>query len=145
MPDLIVWRISEFADLDGLGGLKTPGRWHHQGRAIVYTAEHAALAILETLVHLEVANVPPAFQLLKIRIPDGLATTEWPGGLLPDERRSAAWGDAWLRDAATPIARVPTAIAPAAANILINPAHPASADIAIVDKSRHPWDRRLFR
>lgn len=145
MAELIVWRISEFADLDGLGGLKTPGRWHLQGRAIVYTAEHAALAILEALVHLEVASVPPALQLLKIRIPGDLPTTEWAGSPLPDEKRSAAWGDAWLRDAATPLARVPSVIAPGAANILINPAHPASADIAIVDKSRHPWDRRLFR
>ena len=48
-----LWRISNYADLSGIGGLKAAGRWHSQGRRIVYLADHPSSALLEMLVHMD--------------------------------------------------------------------------------------------
>lgn len=142
---MILWRISEWATLDGVGGLTVGGRWHSRGRPVVYTAESSALAMLEVLVHLEVDGMLPNFQLLKIEAEAGLKVQDWPREtLLPSEAASARWGDEWLKAGRTPLARVPSVIAPASCNILINPAHPDATRIRIAEASRWPWDRRLF-
>ncbi|RJF90814.1 RES family NAD+ phosphorylase [Sphingomonas cavernae] len=143
---MIVWRISEHADLDGVGGTIVGGRWHSKGRPIVYAADSSALAMLEVLVHLEVETMPAPFQLMRIAFDDGLAATEWPENRLPrDIAESRAWGDTWLKTAETPVARVPSVIAPDGTNWLLNPLHPAARSARILAKSRWPWDKRLFR
>jgi RES domain-containing protein len=48
-----LWRISNYADLSGAGGLRAAGRWHSQGKRIVYLADHPSSALLEMLVHLD--------------------------------------------------------------------------------------------
>ena len=48
-----LWRISNYADLSGIGGLRAAGRWHSQGRRIVYLADHESSALLEMLVHMD--------------------------------------------------------------------------------------------
>jgi len=45
-----LWRISNYADLSGAGGLQAAGRWHTRGKRIVYLADHPASALLEMLV-----------------------------------------------------------------------------------------------
>ncbi|WP_155836914.1 RES family NAD+ phosphorylase, partial [Paraburkholderia mimosarum] len=40
------WRISNYADLRGIGGLRASGRWHYRGQPVVYLAENPALALL---------------------------------------------------------------------------------------------------
>lgn len=143
---MIVWRICEHADLEGIGGTIVGGRWHSKGRPIVYAADSSALAMLEVLVHLEVDSVPAPFQLMRVALDDGLAATEWPESRLPrDLAESRAWGDAWLKTADTPLARVPSVIAPDSTNWLLNPVHPATRNARIVARSRWPWDKRLFR
>jgi RES domain-containing protein len=47
------WRISNYADLRGLGGLKAAACWDHRGATVVYTSETASGALLEMMVHLE--------------------------------------------------------------------------------------------
>ena len=42
-----LWRISDFADLAGEGGLLVSGRWHSRGRRIVYLSDHPATALIE--------------------------------------------------------------------------------------------------
>ena len=142
---MILWRVSEYTTLDGAGGLVVAGRWHSQGRPIVYLAESSALAMLEMLVHLEVDSLPPPFQLLKVSAPDDLAHEDWPRGReameLPETR---AWGDAWLEAATTPLARVPSIVAPHGTNWLLNPRHPDASRVRIEESSRWPWDERLF-
>lgn len=131
--------------LDGAGGLVVGGRWHNPGRPIVYTAESSALAMLEVLVHLEVEQLPPPFQLLRIETPDDLPFEAWPDGGDPrDAAATAAWGDAWLAAGGTALARVPSVVAPGGSNWLINPAHADARGIRMVAASRWPWDERLF-
>jgi RES domain-containing protein len=43
-----LWRISIYADLSGAGGLMASGRWHSQGKRIVYLADHPSSALLES-------------------------------------------------------------------------------------------------
>ncbi|PAX06709.1 RES family NAD+ phosphorylase [Sphingomonas lenta] len=140
-----LWRISDWLTLDGVGGLTVGGRWHHAGRPIVYAADSSALALLEVLVHQHRAVRPAPYQLLEVEAPDDLAITDWPAGQdQHDAPFTADWGDAFLRAATTPLARVPSVIAPASWNYLLNPLHPDAARVRIVQAARWPWDARLF-
>ena len=74
-----LWRISNHADLSGEGGRLAEGRWNFLGRRVVYLAEHPALALLETLVHLEVdaEDMPESFRLLSVEVPDDVGIETW--------------------------------------------------------------------
>lgn len=142
---MILWRVSEFAALDGAGGRLIDGRWHSAGRPIVYTAESSALALLAALVRADRGAMPPTFQLLRIEAPDSPASEQFSEDAPPrDLARSQAWGDDWLARISTALARVPAVVAPASFNWLINPAHPDASAIRIVAAGRHEWDARLF-
>jgi RES domain-containing protein len=143
-----LWRISDFADLDGIGGLLYPARWHNAGRPILYTAESPAGALLEILVHLDREDLPDDFQLIEIEI-DGDVAAE----TAAPETLSASWraelaltrsiGDAWLRDGETLMLRVPSVLAPRTYNYLVNPRHESAGSMRIVSVERFPFDGRL--
>jgi RES domain-containing protein len=148
---MIVWRISNHAALDGLGGLKASARWHTKGRRIVYCAPNPATALLEMLVQneLDPGNFPLSYKLLKIEIPDAISCEEVASANLssdwkqrPDLTRRI--GDDWLRAAKTALLAVPCVIVPETQNILIDPEHPDSSSIRIVETIRNPIDERLI-
>lgn len=101
--------------------------------------------MLEVLVGLGTGLMPPTFQLLRIDCPDNLASRSFAETIAPSRADSRRWGDAWLARGETPLAIVPSAVAPHAHNWLINPVHPDAVRIAVVEKSLWPWDKRLFR
>ena len=72
---MLLWRISNYATLEGAGGLLASARWHTQGRSIVYLGETPAGALTEALVHLELdlADLPKTYKLLKAEAPEDLA------------------------------------------------------------------------
>ncbi len=148
---MILWRISNYDDLKGIGGLKYAGRWHNRGLPIVYTAEHPALALLEVLVHFELSaeEVPANFKLLSIEAPDGklLANLDsrslkrnWQTNL----ELTRSIGDEWLDSGKSLLLRVPSVLVPQSYNYLLNPRHPAAPRLSIIDSCRHPYDSRLF-
>ena len=140
-----LWRISEWRALDGEGGVHYGGRWHSAGQPIVYIAGSSALALLEMLVHQAKTSIPEPYQLLEIGAPDDIATTDWPSEQNhQDIALTAAWGDAFLRAATTPLARVPSVVAPVSWNYLLNPLHPDATLVRVVEAQRWPWDQRLF-
>jgi RES domain-containing protein len=65
-----LWRISNYADLSGAGGMRASGRWHTRGKRIVYLADHPAGALLEMLVRIYPDLIPPTYTLLRISVPD---------------------------------------------------------------------------
>ncbi|MCK1297119.1 RES family NAD+ phosphorylase [Bradyrhizobium sp. 24] len=149
-----IWRISNFDDLSGVGGLKADGRWHDRGRHAVYAADHPASALLEVMVHLEIdfEDLPTSYQLLGIDVPDDLAVEMVSRADI--ERISPDWADdprvsrdmlrTWFGEARTAIVSVPSAIVPFAQNYLINPRHKDAARIRVAHVARYPHDLRLF-
>ncbi len=147
-----LWRVSNHATLDGVGGLRAPGRWHTRGKPIVYCAGSAAAALLETLVHAEIdaEDIPAAFRYLEIEVTDSTAVeTIQPADLGSSWRtrieHTRRTGDDWLQSGRTAILRVPSVIAPETWNFLINPTHSESAAIRIAKVHRYVVDRRLLR
>jgi RES domain-containing protein len=148
-----LWRISNFVDLSGEGGLGASGRWHTEGRLVVYLADCPAGALLERIVQMtdmyEDAFLPDFYQLLKVAVPDELAIkplnaiapTDWKER--PEFTR--AIGDVWLTSRETALARVPSAIAPQTWNYLLNPEHPDAKKIVVAEVIRERFDNRLFR
>jgi RES domain-containing protein len=141
---VIVWRISDFDTLSGIGGTLTSGRWHRRGPMILYASQTASLAMLEVLAGLETDIVPLTYQLLQIDVPDTLSVDAYEGPV-PTQRQSQDWGMAWLEKGASALARVPSVIVPVERNILVNTEHPDATKLRILAASRHPWDLRLFR
>ena len=150
---MIVWRISNYLDLSGQGGLRAPARWHNAGAPVVYTASSPASALLEVLVHLELndpALLPDSYQLLMIDIPDSIHLIELDESSLDPAWRkllelTRATGDAWLRESGSALLAVPSAIVPHTRNYLINPAHRDIRKIKISSHGHFPFDFRLFQ
>lgn len=123
-----LWRISNYPDLSGIGGLRAAGRWHSQGRRIVYLADHPSSALLEMLVHLDRDLIPATYQLLRVSVPDDVVI-EIVGANLPADWRSKAMssrevGDGWLDRSTSALLRAPSAISERGSNYLLNPAQP---------------------
>jgi len=152
-PARPLWRISNYADLKGRGGLRAGARWHTRGREIVYCSEEPTGALLEALVHVEVESLedmPKSYQLFRIAFPSKAAVEEVALASLPSDckRRTLltrSIGDAWLAAGRTSALRVPSAISPHAHNVLLNPKLLKRAKIRVVSKSRYPFDTRLFK
>jgi RES domain-containing protein len=145
---MVLWRISRHRDLDGLGGLRAPGRWHERGFPVVYLAETPAGALLEVCVHTSANDIPPNYTLLEITVPTGISVeTLDVNTLLPDWLKdleeTRAVGTEWLRSTRSALLRVPSVIVPATFNVLLNPGHPESKTIGISRMIEYPFDIRL--
>ncbi len=148
---MVLWRISNYADLLGTGGLYAPGRWHTRGKPVVYLAESSPAALLETLVHLEVdeAHRPSTYRLLKVQADEDVEFERVELASLPADWRaseniSQRLGDEWLERSGTALLRVPSAIAPETWNWLLNPRHSDASRVRILTADSHLYDWRLF-
>lgn len=147
-----LWRIARAAypPFEGTGGLYGAGRWHHQGRRIVYCATTPGDAQLEIVVHLEIdrEDLPDDLRLYAVEVPDDLPVAQVEP-LPPDWRvrleLTRGIGDAWLAAGEAPALRVPSAIVPYSFNILLNPAHALVAGMAPVIDDPLVLDPRLLR
>jgi RES domain-containing protein len=148
---IYLWRISNHADLAGVGGEKADGRWHTaaMGKRIVYLSEHPAVALVETLANLRgnPALFPQGFQLLKVQVEDKvfaqkvvLAKEEQ----IRDAQFCRQAGDAWLKKRSSALAVVPSAPSPRSLNLLLNPLHGDALGILVAESCWIRYDRRLF-
>jgi RES domain-containing protein len=146
---VILWRISRFKDLKGVGGQRAPGRWHFAGQPVVYLAEHPAAALLEVCAHTAANDVPPEFTLLRIVGPtvklDEIRASQLGAGWQHDLERTQRLGTEWLRKAETVLLKVPSAIVPATANYVFNPLHRSAKRFRIAESYAYPFDARLKR
>jgi RES domain-containing protein len=147
-----LWRISEFADLSGEGGLLAPARWHSKGGRIVYTGDHPASCLVEMLVHFQIdaEDVPGSYQLIVIDIVPEIAfgaveLENLPSNWRQDRKTTQDIGDHWLGEARHALLRVPSAIVPRTFNWLLNPAHKDATAARIVDTIRTPLDPRFLQ
>ena len=140
---MLAWRLcrAPYADLSGEGARLYGGRWNTPGHPLVYMASTAALALLEMRVHLD---LPPEL------LPDDYVLMTIDIGDLPVERARgmptdpSAFGDAWIAERRNPILQVPSMIVPECANLLLNPAHPASPAACITATRPFGFDPRLW-
>jgi RES domain-containing protein len=144
-----LWRISNYADLSGAGGVRAGGRWHTRGRRIVYLADHPANALLEMLVHVDRDLLPTTYRLLRVTVPETTAIEAVDADtLMVDWKNQPATtrdiGDQWLDRSASALLQVPSVIVPRARNFLLNPAHPGAAACTIAEVIDAPFDSRLF-
>ena len=149
---MILWRISNYADLLGIGAMEASARWHTAGKPVVYLAESPSSALLEILVHLEVDedHRPDSYQLLKVIADDSVSRREISFNELPenwntDEQITQPIGDAWLADSSSALFKIPSAITPETWNWMFNPRHPEANKLKITAKGKYPYDWRLFR
>lgn len=144
---MVLWRISRHQDLSGIGGLKASGRWHSPGHPILYLAESPSAALLEVCVHTAANDVPPEFTLLRIEGPEievaSIALSALPPGWQSQPAITRELGADWLRQRATVLLRVPSAIVPQTANVLFNPLHPDAGMFQITETWLYPFDTRL--
>ncbi len=147
---MILYRISNFPDLLGIGGTLASGRWHTRGSPVVYLSDHPALALLETLAHFEfdsIEDLPTSYKLIRVDTMDAnmnLASEkvlgdEW----AHNEALTRNYGDQWLAAGSHPLFRVPSVIIPHSHNYILNPAHRDAGSIKILDVADYRLDGRL--
>lgn len=148
---MILWRISNYSDLSGAGGLLHGGRWHHRGRPVVYLAESPAGALVEALVHVQASRageLPAHYQLLEVAVPDDAVAEPVP---LPDDMawrddvaQTRGLGEAWLASGRSLLLRVPSVVVGRSYNCLFNPLHPQAGGCRVLSVVRYPFDGRLM-
>ena len=137
---------------DGEGAYRYGGRWSSPGTRLSYASEHQSLAMLEYFVHLDKDDPPGDLVLAVAEIPENLAREKIDLRELPANWRNATapaelarFGDDFAARAAHCVLLVPSVLAPAENNLLINPGHADFGRIAIRGVEALHYDPRLFR
>lgn len=113
---------------------------------MVYLGSSLALAVLETLVHLEVKVTEQAFTAIEIALPDDAISEvarlkmNWQYDL----EHSREVGSEWLSAASSLVLSVPSRVVTVESNVLLNPAHPRMQEVKVVRTLPFTWDERLF-
>jgi len=140
---MVVFRMHpiESDAFDTTGSFFNAGRWHPAGSHVVYAAEHASLAALETLIHSGRRKVPPR-AITRIQIPDEVSIEETAWMEMPN---SQLFGGNWLREMRAAVLRVPSiAVNRMESNFVLNPSHPDFVQIRHDRAERFVFDARFF-
>lgn len=155
---MTAWRIvkTRHADtaFDGEGARRFGGRFNHPGVAVVYVASALSLAILELLVHVDRSKLleryvafPVTFEAeLLLRLDFRDLPSDWNAPSVMNGSQRV--GDAWVREAASAVLQVPSALLPeklftSEHNYLINPHHVDFSQVEIGKPLALPLDARL--
>ena len=141
---MIVYRMHRIGSnvFDTTGAFLFSARWHLAGVRVVYAAEHASLAALETLIHTSQRAVPNK-AITEIAIPQDIAveSSEW-----MEIGQSQIFGSDWVRSGRSAVLRVPSkAVNMMESNFLINPAHRDFDRISPGRTRDFAFDFRFFR
>lgn len=150
-----VYRVERKRYLDttltGIGASMSEGyRWNSINTKIVYTAASRALAMLEVAVHLDLSEDLPEDRLyVEIEIPDEISIQEVSLHDLPEYWDAKpptivtqTIGDDFVHYNEAAILKVPSSIVPQEYNYLINPNHPDSKKILVINSSPMKFDER---
>ena len=118
---------------------------------VVYVAQTLSLASVEFFVHF--GRLESAIKLISfhIAIPNGLVEefqlsalpSEW--DRVPSGTATANIGTTWLRNNASAVLKVPSALIKGEYNYLINPAHQDAGQIKVVERSSFSYDSRMWK
>ncbi len=149
-----VYRLSreKYADrLSGVGAKIKGARWNSPGVEMIYTAANRSLAMAEVAVHLTLGTLSSDFIMMTVFIPDDLDILTCSLGDLPEHWNIfpgrgvlTQYGDAFVSENKYAVMKVPSVVTKGDFNYLINPLHEGFKDISIINKSKFPFDQRLF-
>lgn len=137
--------------LDTEGSRLYGGRWNPTGIGIMYTAEHAALALVEILVH--APRVPyqelPIYKLFTLEVPDDSIR------FIQADQLPAYWNEKtygrsqyilrdWLNKPDVLTVGVPSSVLTPSINYLIHAGHPAFANVQVIEERPLLIDARLW-
>lgn len=138
--------------LDGEGAYLFGGRWSSVGTRLAYTAQHLSLAMIEYFIHIDPDDPPKDLVTVTAEVPDSVSRTsitprQWPENWRqsPSPPELAEIGDRFVRFARAAILIVPSALAPAESNWLINPQHPEFSRIRLRAVETFEYDSRFFK
>ena len=150
---ITAWRIVKARHqanaFDGEGARLNGGRWSSPGSSVVYTAESAALAALELLVHLGRGSALQAYVLVACSFHEKVVSRLDRARLPPNWRSYQApaqlqlIGDEWLTNNASAVLEVPSVIIETESNYLLNPIHTDFASLVISEPEPFRFDVRL--
>ena len=142
-----VWRLANgrYPPLDGQGARLAGGRWNSAGRPAVYTSESLALCLAESLVHIK-GPLPLGYVRFKIEVPyDAIEyvtlaalKNEWQDDLAYTRR----FGDKWLNDRRSLALALPSVILAESVNVILNPLHPHTVELRVIDQQPFTFDSR---
>lgn len=152
---ITAWRIVKarhaVTAFDGEGARLAGGRWNAPGSAMIYTADSAALAALQLLVHLGQSSILSSFVLIACTFHESMVT------VLDRARLPADWhsfpappalpriGEDWLRNGSSAVLAVPSAVIETGVNYLLNPVHEDFGTILVDEPRPFEFDPRLRR
>ncbi len=118
---------------------------------MVYTAQSAALAALEMLVHLGRASMLHAYVLIPCTLDDALVSRldrkrlpkNWRSYPAPSELQLL--GDEWVKSGTSAVLEVPSAVIETDSNYLLNPHHRDFQGIYTRDAQPFEFDLRLLK
>lgn len=148
------WRITTARwalDRKCEGARSEGGRWNPVGTAALYAGTTPVICALEKFVHLDGMAHPP-LKLVAVDVPDrdGLVYApdlrdlpdNW--AELPVAPASQEFGGNWLNEVRQLVMLVPSAVMPEAQNAVINPLHPAYAEVSLTVIRDFSFDARMF-
>jgi RES domain-containing protein len=154
-----LWRIATDTpdwtadDLAGKGAAARGGRWNAAGERVTYSSSSISLAAWETRAHLGrlATQLPFNRILVRIDVPDDVwarretLAPPLPVGwnVIPEGRVSRHLGSAWLARRSSALLCVPSVVVAEEHNVLINPAHPDAARLAVTRLRRFHFDHRV--
>lgn len=152
---ITAWRIvkakHQSSAFDGEGARRAGGRWNSPGLPMIYTAQSAALAALEMLVHLNSGAVLSSYVLIPcsfmervvLRLDRARLPARWRAH--PAVPQLQLLGDAWLKNGLSAVLEVPSVIIPSESNYLLNPAHAEFASTSLGPTLPFDFDGRLMK
>lgn len=138
--------------LTGKGAAIKGARWNSIGVELIYCAANRSLAMAEVAVHLSLSTLPDDYVMMTLFIPDDvsiikLSVVDLPKGWnnFPHPSATQAIGDKLVSANEYCILQIPSVVTKGDYNYLINPKHPDFARIKIIDISKFPFDKRIFK
>jgi len=150
---LSAWRIvlaSEAARaFSGEGSRRYGGRWNSPGARVVYVSEHQSMAAFEIFIHNRPFLPDEKFKAFYLEWPNSftefIRSKDLPADwrVTPASRSTTEIGDRWVRERHSAVLAVPSAIAPAETNFLLNPLHRDFHRVHIARPVDFSFDPRL--
>lgn len=134
---------------DASGAFRWGSRWTHPGRYVIHAAENYSLAVLETLVHFNLGELPPRLIVVQLTIPAEVSREVLKAEELPDWHRarpyaaSRSYGDKWYDEGRSAVLIVPSVLSPFERNVLINAQQAQSRSIEVGEPYPASLDERL--